>query len=274
MPAEAGTWRFVDDPPADGFRNMAIDEALLEACAAGEGVFPVLRLYAFRPVCLSLGFSQEHARAADLAFCRANGIDVVRRPTGGRAVLHDAEVTYSVVARRGSPPFEGALLDVYRAVSRGLIVGFARLGLEAAMAASGSGGSPRDGAICFAEPARHEIEAGGRKVAGSSQARRRGAFLQHGSIPLRLDSRLLARATGAGAETLRSGAPGLPEVLGIEPLLGRPLPARELALALRAGFEEAHGVPFAAAPLAAAERERAEWLRAHRYMTAAWTFRR
>jgi lipoate-protein ligase A len=268
-----GDWRLIEDLPSDGFRNMALDEALLEACAGGAGGYPVLRLYSFSPSCLSLGFSQEHEGSADLAFCRGRGIDVVRRPTGGRAVLHDQEMTYAVVARRGRPPFEGSLLEVYRAVSRGLIAGFARLGIDASIAeGSRSTGSPRSGAICFAEPSRHEIVASGIKIAGSSQARRRGAFLQHGSIPIRLDPDLLERATGTSP--IEGGGSPRAASLGLEPLLGRAPAAREISRALREGFETAFGIDLRDGGAAPEERERAEWLRAHRYLTAAWTLRR
>src|SRR5262249_52892555 len=152
------------------------DEALLESCVASAEGFPAIRLYGFAPACLSLGFSQEFARAVDAPYCRASGIDVVRRPTGGRAVLHDVEVTYSVVARRDAPPFDGSLLEVYDAISLGLLAAFSRLGLSARIASeAASNASPATRTVCFAEPSRHEIVVGGRKVAGSSQTRRRNA---------------------------------------------------------------------------------------------------
>jgi lipoate-protein ligase A len=121
---------------------MASDEALLDACAAGAAGFPCLRLYAFAPAALSLGFSQPIAGAADLAFCRRERIDVVRRPTGGRAVLHDAEVTYAVIARRDEAPFAGSVLDSYHLIARGLMAGFARLGIETSIGAGGRGAPP------------------------------------------------------------------------------------------------------------------------------------
>jgi len=287
MSAPRKAWRLIEDPPADGYRNMAADEALLEACAAdGEG-FPALRLYSFRPACLSLGFSQEHARSVDLDFCRARGIDVVRRPTGGRAVLHDDEVTYSLVARRVTPPFEGSLLDVYCAVSKGLLAAFQRLGVAAAVSSGAAGtGSPRGSAACFAEPSRHEIASGGTKVAGSSQARRRGAFLQHGSIPLRIDVPLLAGATRGPAASGEGARDGAPETAGPGPTLtgagleglaavaGRDVGPEDLRAALRAGFEEAFNAHLVRGSMSGPERERAEWLRAHRYLAANWTLRR
>ena len=273
---EAPAWRLIEEPPTDGYRNMAVDESLLESCAGGGPGFPCLRLYAFSPPCLSLGFSQDHADAVDLAYCRRRGIDVVRRPTGGRAVLHDDEITYAVVARHGVPPFAGTVLDTYTVIARALIASFARVGVETAITSGAtSSGSPREGAICFAEPSRHEIAAGAYKVAGSAQARRRGAFLQHGSIPITLDVVTLAGAAGAlpGAPRGLRGE-DLREMKGLAQISERPLAFSDLRVALREGFRQALGILLEPRSLAAAERERAEWLRAHRYLTAAWTLRR
>jgi lipoate-protein ligase A len=254
---------------------MALDEALLDACVASPEGFPVLRLYAFQPACLSIGFSQEFARAVDAGWCRSNGIDVVRRPTGGRAVLHDAEVTYSVVARRDAPPFDGDLLAVYEAVSGGLLAAFRLLGLDAAISKEApSAGSPGGGAVCFAEPSRHEISAGGLKIAGSSQMRRRRAFLQHGSIPISLDAGRLAAATGTAPLPLPKGSSDPARAHGLGALIGRALSPAGLRAAIRSGFEEAFGVRLAPGRATPSERERAEWLRAHRYLTEAWTLRR
>ncbi len=249
---------------------MAIDEALLESCARGACGFPCLRLYAFEPPCLSLGFSQVHAEAADLRFCRNAGIDLVRRPTGGRAVLHEFELTYAVVGRQNEPPFQGGVLAIYRSVARALIAGFRKLGVNAAVSdQASSDGSPRTGVICFAEPARHEIAAGAWKIAGSALARRRGAFLQHGSIPIRLEMDRLAAATGHR----RPGGAGAPDAAGLDRILHRRIEAGELGRSLVAGFEEALGARMAPGDLSAEERLLSERLRADRYLTAAWTFR-
>jgi lipoate-protein ligase A len=269
-------WRLIEDGAADGYRNMALDEALLESCAAGSAGFPALRLYAFAPPCLSIGFSQAHERVVDLDFCRSRGIDVVRRPTGGRAVLHDDEITYTVVALAGRPPFDGSVLDVYGTVSRALIAGFEIVGLAAAVSASvRATGSPREGAVCFAEPSRHEIGVSGFKIAGSAPARRRGAFLQHGSIPISHDMETLARAT-AGRDGPSSGttAATLPAMKGIAQILGAPVTREDLAVAIGRGFEAALGANLRSGATSPAERERAEVLRAERYLTTAWTFRR
>lgn len=259
-------WRLIHDAPADGYRNMAVDEALLDACAAGEPGFPCLRLYAFRPPCLSLGFSQEHAASVDLDVCRENGIDVVRRPTGGLAVLHDDEVTYAVVARLGEGPFGGSVVGLYESVAGALLAGFAKLGIEAAVTCGDPRPASRGGPVCFAEPSRHEIAAGTSKIAGSALARRRGAFLQHGSIPLTLDMDLLHRAARGGEP---AGGPS-----GLAAAAGRNLAAPAVEAALRSGFEEKLGASFAEQTLSSAEHVSSERLRAFRYLSSDWTLRR
>lgn len=276
-------WRLIEDPPLDGYRNMAVDEALLESCASRAAGFPCLRLYSFHPACLSLGFSQPAEGAVDPSWCRSHGIDIARRPTGGRAVLHDAEVTYAVVGRYGEPPFPATVLDSYCVISRGLIAGFASLGLRAAVTAGEKPAGPgAGGAVCFAEPTRHEIASGEFKIAGSAQARRRGAFLQHGSIPIVVNMENLARATGSvggeaappGAAPGTVGCAGLPEIRGVAQILGRDLSESGLRAALVDGFEKEFGVRLVPGALAGTERESAERLRADRYLSAAWTYRR
>jgi len=135
---------------------------------------------------------------------------------------------------------------------------------------SASDGSPRTGSLCFAEPARHEITSGAHKIVGSALARKHGAFLQHGSIPIRFDAGRLAGATGHVDG--REGSPV--EAIGLVGLLGRSMEQRDLAAALVEGFVEIFGVRMERADLTPGERVRSEWLRAHRYLTTSWTFRR
>src|SRR5579875_2954295 len=152
---------------------MAVDEAVATAVGAGESP-PTLRLYAWRPAAVSIGYFQRLASELDLAACRELGLDWVRRPTGGRAVLHAAELTYAVAAVE-----PGAVLDVYARWSRGLIAGVRRLGAAAEWIAPRRGRS----AACFDAGSAYEVAVGGRKLIGSAQVRRWGAVLQHGSLP-------------------------------------------------------------------------------------------
>jgi lipoate-protein ligase A len=169
-------WRLLLTGPATGAENMALDEALMaRARATGEWV---LRVYSWSGPTLSLGRNQSARGAYDLDALARAGIDVVRRPTGGRAVLHDREVTYSVTAPVGDA---GALQESYQRINRLLLDGLRVLGVAVDVATTARAAKP-DLSPCFERPSPGELTAGGRKLAGSAQWREQGALLQHGSI--------------------------------------------------------------------------------------------
>lgn len=176
-----GAFRLLLDGPADGRYNMAVDEALLES-VADPNAPPVVRLYGFAPPTLSLGRFQATAGHIDLDAVRADGILLVRRPTGGQAVLHDREVTYSVVM--GRTHLAGfSKRKVYRFVADMLLVGLQQLAVPGVLT-GGARGDPRN-PNCFAAASEYEIDsAAGRKLIGSAQMVSRHGVLQHGSIPL------------------------------------------------------------------------------------------
>ena len=175
-------FRLLIDPRLPGARNMAVDEALLRCMAPGGA--PVLRLYGFAPPCVSLGRFQAFADLGDDALRVCDGVDVVRRPTGGRAVLHDEEVTYAVVLGRNHlQPFTKRA--AYRASAALLLRLLNALGVRGVV-------QPGDAAVaaadadpnCYRATGEYEITASGRKLVGSAQITTRDAALQHGSIPL------------------------------------------------------------------------------------------
>ncbi|HKQ62878.1 MAG TPA: hypothetical protein VJS92_16415, partial [Candidatus Polarisedimenticolaceae bacterium] len=156
-------WRLLLDGPADGAWNMAVDEALLDSYAgAAPPAAPTLRLYAWRPA-LSLGRHQPALGAHDGAYLRREGIDLVRRPTGGRAVLHEHERTYAICARLRHPPFAGGVSATYRCIAELLCAVLRALGVDARHAADGSPPGP-PAAACFAATSRHEVTVAGRKL--------------------------------------------------------------------------------------------------------------
>lgn len=167
---------------------MALDDALLHAVANGHSR-PVLRMYRWRPATLTLGYAQSVREGVDLAACRDAGVDVVRRPTGGRAVFHDREVTYAVIAPTGGV-FGDSVAESYRVISGALKNALCSFGLPAELVPGQLRGQIGR-AVCFTAPAQHELLVGGCKVAGCAQKRRGRAFLQHGSIPVELDLELL-----------------------------------------------------------------------------------
>jgi len=210
-----GAWRLIiEERPRTGAENMAIDEALMLVHAEGKSA-PALRFYRWDPPAVSLGYFQDPRTEVDREACRQAGVDIVRRPTGGRAVLHEHETTYSVVVSSDLLP--GSVVETYRRLAAGLVAGLRSLGYEAELAperATPGGADSPDGA-CFEVPSSYEIVVGGRKVVGSAQVRRRGVILQHGSILKRLQPERLARVLGLGEEAgprIRAKAAGLEEL--------------------------------------------------------------
>lgn len=188
----AGIWQVHRDGPADGRFNMAKDALLLRR-AATEGVAS-LRLYAWDRLTLSVGRAQKVERQVDLEACAALGIPVVRRETGGRAVLHGSDITYAIAAPLNDAQFQGGILAIYREISRAFLHFFAGLGLgPQAKAYTGRERAETVSPVCFVTPSAFEILLGGRKIVGSAQRQIPGAFLQHGSIPLEPQQDLLAR---------------------------------------------------------------------------------
>ncbi len=190
-------WRLIIDGAADGAANMATDAALLDEVEASSAPLTIVRFYGWKQPTISLGRNQQIEKAIDLRYCQTNGIDVVHRPTGGRAVLHDDELTYAVISNDTSA-FGNTIYGNYKRVSEALCRGYNRLGVPAVLApdtrkadSMADGGDPP----CFVSPSRYELMVEGRKIAGSAQRRVRRSFLQHGSMPITCNREMLARAT-------------------------------------------------------------------------------
>ena len=262
-------WRLIDDAePLRGAWNMAVDEALFREAEEGRSPSPVLRLYGWSPACLSIGFHQRIEDTSEEGYCTTAGFDVVRRPTGGKAVLHDDEVTYSVVGRQDLPPFAHlGLVETYGLIAQALAEALRSLGLDVALSERTPAVAPAGGAPCFLVPSEREITVGGRKVVGSAQKRGRRAFLQHGAVPLRLDYPALALASGqplAHAAMYRTAFAGVADV---KPGVTR----AALRSALCSGFRKVFEGPWEERPLTEVERESAERLQRERYGNASWT---
>jgi lipoate-protein ligase A len=257
-------WRVIVDGYGDGAWNMAVDEAILEAYdQADPKPGPTLRLYSWRPAALSLGRSQRAEGSSDERFLAREGIDLVRRATGGGAVLHEHERTYAVVGALGLPPFSGGVIATYRSIAGALTRGLTRLGITSIPVEPRRGPSRETAAACFERLGAWEIAADGRKLVGSAQARRRGVFLQHGSIPMRLDARRLASVLGAPVDASR--------FTDVEQVLGGAVDPDELDSAWVAGFEETFDVRLVPGPLTEREALRAAELRCWKYDSIAWT---
>ena len=184
-------WRFIDSGKCSPSFNMALDEALLDWHSEGK-IPPVIRFYGWEPATLSIGYFQKVEKEIDLEAVKAHGLGFVRRPTGGRGVLHEHELTYSVIVSEDHPEMPKTVTEAYRVISEGILKGFHHLGLEAYFAVPKTDEErsalkdPRS-AVCFDAPSWYELVVEGRKVAGSAQTRQKGVILQHGSILLDLD---------------------------------------------------------------------------------------
>lgn len=249
---------------------MAVDEALLEAVSRRQAL-PTLRFYQWKPPCLSLGYFQPFA-AVDAPACKRAGVEVVRRPTGGRAILHHRELTYSIALPVADLEQESGVLQSYYRLSLGLTDGLRRLGVETSLAPSAPLREEAHGPACFDQPSDHEILFHGRKLVGSAQVRRNGCLLQHGSILfqpqvdellacLRLDPEQRDRQRVAMA----AGVAGLDQA-------GRFTPA-DVGRALAAGMAAAFGIDLQIGSLTRAERAVASRLKRHKYGTPGWTER-
>ncbi|MBN2201984.1 lipoate--protein ligase family protein [bacterium] len=236
-------WRWMDGGEAAGAVHMAVDSVLLENPSRLN--VPTVRMYRWKPVCLSLGIHQRDCRV-DYPACRRDGVDVVRRPTGGRAVLHSDEITYAVVfpveSETGGLPKQ----DLYRNVSEAIVRGLSGLGLPVSYEKrSGRPPSPRDPSAamsCFSSAARWEILLDGRKLVGSAQKIAPAGVLQHGSI-----------LTGEGhrrlGDYLSGGHVAGDPAVSIKAFMGREVPFEDIAFAVRSGFESVFRIRFETAVL-------------------------
>jgi lipoate-protein ligase A len=244
---------------------MAVDEAILRAVAAGR-VPPTLRFYAWEPPCLSLGRAQE-VSDVDLDALYAAGFDLVRRPTGGKAILHVDELTYSVIAPQGEPRVAGGVVESYRRLSTGLLRGLERLGVANLTANQRAGDRRLEGPVCFEVSSDYEITVGGRKLVGSAQMRSQGMVLQHGAMPLHGDIARICSLLTAHPDPVRVRA----RATTVEEALHRSVTWNEAANALAAGFAETLKLRLEPGVLTDEERACAEELRAKKYATDEWT---
>lgn len=237
------TWRLIRCGKRPGAVNMAIDQALARSVA--EGGEPALRLYGWSPPAVSLGYFQTAERELDLAACRALGIDVIRRPTGGRAVLHDREVTYALAVPQSR--LGGGVLASYKAISEGLMRGLRELGIDVRMGAERTRPAEKGlAAACFAAPSRFELMVGERKLVGSAQVRRHGVVLQHGSIPMEWDAEKLFAVLRFPDESARRRAMEAFRLraTSVAEAAGRTLSSEAVADAVARGLSWAFGVRF------------------------------
>ena len=267
------TWRLLITPPARGAWNMAVDEAVLRAAGRGESL-PTLRLYDWQPACLSLGYAQSY-RDVDTARLKAHGWEVVRRVTGGRAILHTDELTYSVCAPPDEPRLQGSILESYQRLARALVVAVRELGLQVEMEEHAAAAGRDQGPVCFEVPSAYEIVVAGKKLIGSAQARKKDGVLQHGTLPLHGDLSRITEVLVFQDEPARSRAAHnlLERATTVQAVTGRIIPWETAAQAFVNAFESQLGLTFERGELSAAERTHALELVENKYDHPDWTER-
>jgi len=254
--------RLIGAAYGDGLRgalNMGIDESVATGLAEGSSP-PTLRFYRWSPPCVSIGYFEDIERSVDLEAAEKAGVDVLRRVTAGGSVFHNAELTYSIVLPLGSPLAPLDILESYSRVCSGLVAGLVRLGVDASFAPV------------------NDIEAGGKKLSGNAQTRKRGILLQHGTVLLGLDLPLMFSLLKVPDEKLRRKliAKAEDRITCLDSLLGREVGFEETASAMKAGFAEAFrtfGVEIEEGSLSEGELSAAEALAREKYSSRAWNFK-
>ena len=271
-----GAWRFVDTGKARGAFNMALDEALSEGLRNAQGT-PVLRLFGWNPPTVSLGYNQLLHREVDVEKCRRAGIDVVRRPTGGRTVLHWEELTYSVACPEDNAKLGGGINHTCRIIGECLVQGLQLFGVDAALEKARPGRvTPRlrsATAPCFSGISRWEVTCKGRKLVGSAQRRLQGVILQHGSLLIGARHKKLLELLPPLARPWRNRWTRLLEEgsIHLEACTTRQVDVATLTACIADGFRRRLQVEMQPATLNFPEKQRAEELMAEKYENLVWT---
>jgi len=229
-------WKLLLSGDEEPLRNMEVDYALWKS-AAGREIPPVLRFYGWNPPAVSLGYNQSSENTINTEFCKNSNIPIVRRPTGGSAIFHDRELTYSFCANCESHPLFSSPLESYFSLCRGIIKGLEKLGLKLEIRGFSAGKEPsftqRD---CFSLTTRHDLIHEGKKVVGSAQRRNKDAFLQHGSILLEIRKELWEKIFVEKVD--------FSKITAVNCLLSKRVLPDELIGNIKEGFEEEFGVDF------------------------------
>jgi lipoate-protein ligase A len=237
-------WRLLNFKIYDIFENMAIDESIFHETIKNKNP-PTIRFYGSHPAAVSIGYFQDARKEVNVEKSRKAGVDVVRRITGGKAVFHWAEITYCVVAGDQEKIFPPDIAGAYKVISRCIARGLSYLGITADLAeGSRTAVGEEFKSCCFSVPSRSELLVGGRKICGSAQVRKRGGFLQHGSLLLAFDpektaSLLLPARAPEQLERLKKA------VTAINEELISPVNVQDVCLQLKKGFTDELGIELA-----------------------------
>ncbi|SFC41106.1 lipoate-protein ligase A [Bacillus sp. OV322] len=274
------TWAFIDSGNCSPSFNMAMDEALLNWHSAGK-IPPIIRFYGWDPATLSIGYFQKAEKEINLEEVKKQGLGFVRRPTGGRAVLHEHELTYSVIVNEEYPDMPKNVTEAYRVISEGILKGFINLGLDAYFAVprtekeKNALKEPRS-SVCFDAPSWYELVVEGRKVAGSAQTRQKGVILQHGSILLDLEDEKLFSLFNFSSDRLkeRMMKSFKSKAVAINDIAGRTISLEEAKTAFEKGFAEGLGINLRPYQLSEEQLAEVNEIAKSKYESDDWNFMR
>ena len=272
-------WYFIDSGQNSPAFNMAMDEALLDWHSEGL-IPPVIRFYGWNPATLSIGYFQKVEKEIDMEKVLELGLGFVRRPTGGRGVLHEHELTYSIIVSEDYPEMPETVTEAYRVLSEGLLQGFKNLGLDAYFSVPDTDEKRADlkkpkSAVCFDAPSWYEMVVEGKKVAGSAQTRQKGVILQHGAILLDLDAeKLLSVFKFSSPESKEAMRRKIPEkAVSINSIRSQPATIEECVDAFKAGFQEALAIGLEPYILTSEQLAYIKSIEEKKYGNDEWNFR-
>ncbi|EHM69309.1 lipoate--protein ligase family protein [Staphylococcus epidermidis] len=272
-------WNFINTGSKNPYYNMAMDEALLNFVSRGE-IDPVIRFYTWNPATLSIGYFQRLQKEIDIDKVKEKGYGLVRRQTGGRGVLHDKELTYSVIVPESHPNMPSTVTEAYKIISQGLLEGFKNLGFETYFAIPRSKEErdklkqPRS-SVCFDAPSWYELVVEGRKIAGSAQTRQKGVILQHGSILQDIDIDDLFDMFKFKNERLKAKMKEnfVQKAVAINDISNQHITLNEMENAFEAGFKKGLNIDFKPLELTEKQIEEVQELE-EKYRSEAWMYRK
>ncbi|MDQ0256274.1 lipoate-protein ligase A [Evansella vedderi] len=273
------TWYYLDSGNRGPAYNMALDEKLMDWHREGE-IPPVVRFYGWNPATLSVGYFQNVEKEINFDAVKEHGLGFVRRPTGGRGVLHEDELTYSVIVGEDHPKMPAGVTEAYRVISEGLLEGFRFLGLQAQFSIPRTEEEkarlkrPRS-AVCFDAPSWYELVVEGRKIAGSAQTRQKNVILQHGSIILSLDEDKLFDVFKYPSDRVRERMQQAfkKKAVAIRELTEKDLNIEEMKEAFKKGFEKGLDVHLRPFHLSGEQEKEVLELVDEKYGTDKWNYK-
>lgn len=275
---EQAQWRFIDCGERCAAENMALDEAMLIEHSK-QHTPPTIRFYGWQPAALSIGYFQKAEQEVDLEGLQRHGVSLVRRITGGRAVLHEHELTYSMVLGENHPMIPSSVTEAYRLISEGLVLGYRHLGIDAQMSIPQQETAQdvrQRSAVCFDASSAYELVVQGRKAAGSAQTRQKGVLLQHGSILLDVDEdKMFDVLRFANTQVRERIQKRFHETaVTIQMLTSEKVSMLQVKQAFRNGLQEALGIQLVDGSFTTQEQQLAQRIKIEKYADDAWTFRK